>query len=42
MQKQWEYTKTAHQLFIDFKEAYVSVRREGLYILLTQFRIPMN
>jgi hypothetical protein len=29
--KKWEYTETVHQLFIDFKKAYDSVRREVLY-----------
>jgi hypothetical protein len=27
----WEYNETVHQLFIDFKKAYYSVRRELLY-----------
>jgi hypothetical protein len=29
--KKWEYSETIHQLFIDFKKAYDSVRREVLY-----------
>jgi hypothetical protein len=29
-----EYNETAHQLFIDFKRAYDSVRREILYDLM--------
>ena len=29
-----------HQLFIDFKEAYDSVRREALYNILIEFGIP--
>jgi hypothetical protein len=28
LEKKWEYNKTVHQLFIDFKKAYDSVRRE--------------
>jgi hypothetical protein len=29
-----------HQLFIDFKKAYDSVRREVLYNILIEFGIP--
>jgi hypothetical protein len=29
-----------HQLFIDFKKAYYSVKREGLYSILLEFGIP--
>ena len=29
-----------HQLFIDFKKAYDSVRREGLYNIFIEFGIP--
>jgi hypothetical protein len=29
--RKWEYNGTVHQLFIDFKKAYDSVRREVLY-----------
>jgi len=28
--KKWEYNEAVHQLFIDFKKAYDSVRREVL------------
>jgi len=35
----WEYNEV-HQLFIDFKKAYDSVRREVLYKILIEFRIP--
>jgi len=31
-----------HQLFIDFKKAYYSVRREGLYNILIEIGIPMK
>ena len=31
-----------HQLFIDFKKAYDSVRREVLYNILSKFGIPMK
>ena len=31
-----------HQVFIDFKKAYDSVRREVLYNILNEFGIPIN
>ena len=34
--------EAVHQLFIDFKNAYDSVRREVLYNILIEFGIPMN
>jgi hypothetical protein len=37
--KKWEYNEEVHQLFIDFKKAYDSVRREVLYKILIQFGI---
>jgi hypothetical protein len=40
MEKKWEYNGTVHQLFIDFKKAYVSVRREVLYNIVIEFGIP--
>jgi hypothetical protein len=33
----WEYNGTVHQLFIDFKKVYYSVRREKLYNFLIEF-----
>jgi hypothetical protein len=39
-EKKWEYIEAVHQLFIDFKKAYDSVRREVLYNILIEFRIP--
>jgi hypothetical protein len=38
-EKKWEYNGTVHQLFIDFKKAYDSVRREALYNILIEFGI---
>jgi len=38
----WEYTGTLHQLFIDFKKASNSVRKEELYNVLLEFGILMN
>jgi hypothetical protein len=40
--KKWEYNKTVHQLFVDFKKTYDSVRREVLYNILIEFGIPMK
>ena len=38
--KKWEYNGTIHQLFIDFKKAYDSIKSEVLYNILTEFGIP--
>jgi hypothetical protein len=40
LQKKWEYNGTVHQLFIDFKKAYDSIKREVLYNILVEFGIP--
>ncbi|KAJ4443686.1 hypothetical protein ANN_05361 [Periplaneta americana] len=40
LEKKWEYRGTVHQLFIDFKKAYDSVKREVLYNILIEFGIP--
>ena len=40
LEKKWGYNEEVHQLFIDFKEAYDSVRREVLYKILIEFGIP--
>jgi sorting nexin-29 len=40
LQKKWEYNGTVHQLFIDFKKAYDSVRREVLCNILINVGIP--
>jgi hypothetical protein len=37
-----EYNEAVHQLFIDIKKAYDSVRREVLYNILIEFGIPMK
>ena len=34
LEKKWEYNEAVHQLFIDFKKAYDSVRRAVLYNIL--------
>jgi hypothetical protein len=40
--KEWEYNEAEHQLFIDFKNAHDSFRREGLYNILIESGIPMK
>jgi hypothetical protein len=42
LEKKWEYNETVHQLFVDFKKAYDSVRREVLYNILLEFGVPMK
>jgi len=38
--KKWQYSDAVNHLFVDFKKAYDSVRREVLYNLLIEFGIP--
>ena len=40
LRKKWEHNEAERQLFIDFKKAYDSVRREALYNILIEFGIP--
>ena len=40
LRKKREHSEAVHQLFIDFKKAYDSVRREALYNILIEFGIP--
>jgi len=42
LRKKWEYNEAVHQLFIDFKKAYDSVRMEVLNNILIEFGIPMK
>jgi hypothetical protein len=42
MKRKWEYNETVHQLFIDFKRAYDSVKREVLYHTLREYGVPMK
>ena len=42
LEKKWEYNEEVHQVFIDFKKAYDSVRRGVLYTILIEFGIPKN
>jgi hypothetical protein len=40
LEKKREYNGTVNQLFIDFKKAYDTVRREALCNILIEFGIP--
>jgi len=40
LEKKWEYNEEVHQIFVDFKKAYDSVRREVLNKILIEFGIP--
>src|SRR5215469_8856458 len=40
LRKKWEYNEAVHHLFIDFKKAYDSVRREVLHNILIEFGVP--
>ena len=42
LEEKWEYNEAVHQLFIDFKKACDSVRREVLCNVLVQFGIHMK
>jgi hypothetical protein len=40
IEKKWEHNGMVHQLFIDFKKACDSVKREVLYNILLELGIP--
>jgi hypothetical protein len=40
LEKKWEYNGTVHQLFINFRKACDSDRREVLYNILFGFGMP--
>jgi len=40
LRKKREYNEAVHHLFMDFKKAYDSVRREVLYNILIEFGVP--
>jgi hypothetical protein len=42
LEKKWEYNEAVHQLFIDFKKAYDSVRRKVLYNIVIEIGIVMK
>jgi len=41
LEKKLDYKEAVHHLFIDFKKAYDSVRREVLYNILIEFDITV-
>jgi hypothetical protein len=41
-EEKWYCNETVHQLFVDFKNAYDSVRREVLYDILIEFGVHMK
>lgn len=38
----WEFNEAVHQLFMDLKQAYASVRRAVLQDNITESRVPMK
>jgi len=42
LEKNWDYNKAVHQLFVDIKKAYDSVKRQVLHNIPIQFGIPMK
>jgi len=42
LQKKWEYNEAVHQVFIEFKNAYDSIRKEVLYNIPIQICIAMK
>jgi hypothetical protein len=40
--QKWEFRETVYQLFVDFKKAHDSVRREVFYNILIEVRARMS
>src|ERR1700761_2613245 len=40
MEKAWEYNISIHQLFVDFKQAYDSIRRNIIFNIMEEVGIP--
>jgi hypothetical protein len=42
LEEKCKFNEMVHQLFVDFKKAYNSVRRQTLYNILIEFGISMK
>jgi hypothetical protein len=42
VEKKWKYNEAIHQLFIDLKKSYDSVKREVLFNILIESGVPMK
>ncbi|KAL4152896.1 hypothetical protein QTP88_000729 [Uroleucon formosanum] len=42
LQKTWEYDKSVHMVFIDYKKTYDSIHRASLIKILEEFGMPMT
>jgi hypothetical protein len=42
LEEKWKYNEPVHQLFIGFKEAHGSVKRETPYSILIRFGVPIK
>jgi hypothetical protein len=42
LEEKWQTNETVHQICIDFKKAYDSVRAEVFCNILTVFRVPLE
>jgi hypothetical protein len=42
LEKKWKHDETVHQIFIELKNAYDSVRRVVLYNILIEFGVPLK
>ena len=40
LEKKWDFCETIHQLFIDFKKAYDSIKRSKMYQILVLLGVP--
>lgn len=40
MEKKWEFGQVLHQLFVDFKKAYDSTKRNKMYQILVFLGVP--